>query len=64
MYVARDKDGDLWLYEKKPIKSELGVWQTDDENMHISSVNPVLFQEVSWEDEEPRELVLKPINKE
>lgn len=38
MWIARDKDGSLWLSVNKPTKDP-----------------------VQWEDEEPRELILKPI---
>lgn len=61
MYVARDKDGHLWLYEKKPLK-QLTYWISEDGDSQILDIN--LFPEVKWEDKEPRELVLKPIKEE
>lgn len=54
MWVARDKDGDLFCYEAKPCKG-LRFWMGDD-NVHLPDN---LFPEVKWEDEEPRELILK-----
>ena len=42
MYIARDKDGDLYLYKKQPVKYS----------------ESSLFPEVKWEDEEPTEVEL------
>ena len=61
MYVARDKDGHLCLYEKKPIKQP-EHWACVSGDCQILDLN--LFPEVKWSDEEPRELVLKPIKEE
>ena len=61
MYVARDKDGDLWLYEKKPLKQP-EHWVCVSGDFQILDLN--LFPEVKWSDKEPRELVLKPIKEE
>ena len=61
MWIARDKDGDLWLYEKKPLKQpEYQEYVGGD--CQILDIN--LFPEVKWSDPEPRELVLKPIKEE
>ena len=63
MWIARDADGSLWLYNEKPIKgrytwlSNLGIGQQ-------FRLNEGLFPKVQWSDEEPRELVLKPIKEE
>lgn len=56
MWLARDKDGHLWLYEKKPIKQPV-YWVCVSGDCQTLDLN--LFPEVKWEDEEPRELVLK-----
>lgn len=61
MYVARDEDGELWLYEKKPEKI-LHSWAA--KCGWFSALPSFALPEVKWEDEEPRELVLKPIKKE
>lgn len=61
MYVARDEDGHLWLYEKKPIKKP-EYWVCVGGYFQV--LNPDLFPEVKWEDEEPRELILKPVKEE
>lgn len=60
MYVARDENGKLWLYEKKPLKQP-EYWACVSGDCRPLDLN--LFPEVKWEDEEPRELVLKPIKK-
>lgn len=58
MWIARDKDGDLWLYEKKPLKQS-EYWEYVGGDCRILDIN--LFPEVKWSDPEPRELVLKLI---
>ena len=60
MWIARDADGSLWLFEEKPYKDKY-VWYNDSTNYRI---NERLFPEVKWSDKEPRELVLKPIKEE
>lgn len=60
MWIARDEDDSLWLFEEKPYKDKY-VWYNDAIQYRI---NERLFPEVKWEDEEPRELILKPIKEE
>lgn len=66
MWIARDKNGLLYIYNHKPSKGkEVWIENPKDEgtySMHIISKD--CFPEVKWEDKEPRELVLKPINEE
>ena len=62
MWIARDAYGDLWLYEEKPFK-ENNHWKSSDGDCE-PMINNDWFPEVSWEDEEPRELILKPMNEE
>ena len=60
MWIARDENGDLYLFKKKPYKIEYcghGYWINGVSRSHIS--DKTLFPEVKWEDEEPRELILK-----
>lgn len=57
MWIARDKDGSLWLSVNKPTKDPV-QWVGGG---IIFLVDPNAFPEVQWEDEEPRELILKPI---
>lgn len=65
MWIARDKDKRLWLYEIKPIKgdTEWVITSTTAGYCRIDEDDLDEFEDVKWEDEEPRELVLKPINK-
>ena len=48
-FIARDKDGRLFLYETKPWRGEL-VWKYTDSGIRIFKE---LFNFVKWEDEEP-----------
>lgn len=49
--VARDQDGELWLYFDEPTKHEdIGVWRA---NGNCVKVYPERFSSVRWEDEEP-----------
>lgn len=64
MWIARDKNGSLWLYNEKPIKFRDGTWKGQTEFVRTSKMSEDLFPEVKWEDKEPRELVLKPIKEE
>lgn len=63
MWIARNSNGTLWIFDEKPFKT------TDTWECFISGNCQVLndddwFPEVKWEDEEPRELILKPIKEE
>ena len=59
MWIARDKNGLAFIYVNKPCKAgDKGFWEGYDYYINIPSE---CFPEVKWEDEEPRELVLKPI---
>lgn len=62
MYIARNRSGELSIFEEKPVKTSY-VWVSDKGAWDILS-NDSNFQEVKWEDDEPRELILKPINEE
>ena len=65
MYVARDKNRMLYVFEEKPIKNkDFENWTPLSADENFMEINPNLFPEVKWEDEEPRELVLKPIKEE
>ena len=55
MWIARDKDGLLHLFEKKPIKTIYG-WYSPE---LVSTLPSYVFPEVQWSDPEPRELILK-----
>lgn len=51
MWIARDKDQTLWLFENKPIK-ENDVWNCSDHiSAYIKISDKTLFPELKWEDE-------------
>ena len=60
-WIARDIDGEVCLYENKPIKTDF-QWMTGDE---FGRYFPVLESDLSeginpkWEDDEPIEVNLK-----
>ena len=58
MWVVGDEDGFLFAYRRKPYKSvnHLGTWNCSSECVTLPEE---WFPEVKWEDEEPRELILK-----
>lgn len=59
MYLARDKDGDLYLYQKRPVKYDgLEAWVSEDYFENLAKLDPSLFPDVKWEDEEPTEVEL------
>lgn len=57
LYIARDEDGYLALYSKKPIKSE-SVWRVDLHGQEFMLPEHE-FPEVRWEDTEAREVEIK-----
>lgn len=72
MYVARDEDGEVFIYKTKPNKrKDLGMWEEDidelddysppvrisNESIFPKSINP------KWEDLEPIEVKLVRKNK-
>lgn len=61
MWIARDKGGSLYIYENKP-KKDLYGWVV--KCGWLSNVPSYEFPEVKWSDEEPRELISKPIKEE
>ena len=53
-YIARDKDGELYIYKHKPIKDQI-LWllQTaDDRECKLQLFNH-LFKFINWDDDEP-----------
>lgn len=53
-WVAREKDGRLYLYLSPPIKRSRQWLQ--DINTYCLKIDRDLFPEVKWEDEEPTEV--------
>lgn len=60
MWIARDKNGSLWLSVNKPTKDSV-QWVGGG---MIFLVDPNAFPEIRWEDKEPRKVILKLINEE
>lgn len=59
MYIARNRDGELSIFEEKPVKTAY-VWVSDKDAWDILS-DDSKFPEVRWEDDEPRKLVLNSL---
>lgn len=61
MWMARDKNGSLYLYKNKPQKNEKqGLWRTDGAlNLIKIGCGGFDIPEVQWEDEEPTEVILR-----
>lgn len=58
MYIARDKDGSLYLFRTRPAKyDKQNIWLEKPMNSMIK-LDSSLFPEVKWEDEEPTEVLL------
>lgn len=53
-YIARDKNGQIWAFKSKPIKSEINeVWMSNDWHIRIDDK---LYPDVKWEDKDPTKL--------
>lgn len=57
MWVARNKDGWLVLFESKPVRGE-GFWYTNSRDDDSMPINSSLFPDLKWEDE-PIEVEIK-----
>ena len=56
MWLARDKDGDLAMYELKPFKDErAGQWTVGGQYVFLPDN---WFPEVKWSDDEPTKVKL------
>lgn len=53
MYITRDGNGNIFLYDAEPEKSKSAPWWTGRGMCHMGMFNK-LFQFVQFEDEEPR----------
>jgi hypothetical protein len=53
MYITRDGNGNIFLYDVEPEKSNSAPWWTGRGMCHMNMFNK-LFQFVQFEDEEPR----------
>lgn len=69
MWIARNENGTLYAFDSKPIKSKRlkGYWTYDTgpnyqlDDRYAINLPKKCFPEIKWSDEEPRELILKPI---
>lgn len=52
MYIVRDGNGNIFLYDEEPQKSESSPWWTGRGMCHMGMFNK-LFQFVQWEDSTP-----------
>ena len=52
MYIVRDGNGNIFLYDEEPQKSESAPWWTGRGMCHMVMFNK-LFQFVQWEDSTP-----------
>ena len=64
MWIARDKNGSLYVFVSRPYKNykTLSWDKTGGYDEEVMSIDSDLYPEVKWKDEEPRELILKPVN--
>lgn len=55
MWIARNKDGSLWICNTKPIrtsdKGNKGYWEYDDFDGILEIKDKSLFSDLTWEDE-------------
>ena len=63
LYLARDKNGMLGCYSVKPTKGET-KWLTGLIKNFVGFVYSDEYDNIKWEDEEPRELIFKSIKDE
>ena len=49
IWLARDKDGNLWGYSPKPIRKEEVFVSASQDNRIIISMPNDHFQEITWE---------------
>ena len=54
VWIARDKDGDLFIYSSAPFKGEY-IWSPQSTNINTMESKSDKFPTVKWEDDEPTE---------
>ena len=57
IWIARDKEGGLWVYPDKPIRLT-NRFESEDVLADYFPINSKLYPEVTWENS-PKELVVK-----
>ncbi len=55
-WIARDNGGSLCVYESKPFKTDMYIWNNMTNVYKSLSVFKHLFQFVKWEDKEPHNI--------
>ena len=58
LWIARDKDGSLYMFDVKPIKNNEGIWVFGEQPCYSIKLPQTWFNSVKWEDDEPRRLSL------
>lgn len=61
MWIARDRDGETYLYELQPIKREGYFINNRGDNTNIYLGNKEVYPEVTWENS-PKQVELKIID--
>lgn len=56
MWIARDSNGELWLYTKKPVKNRDENWVFSEEIGNCLKMDEADFPGVHRTDEEPTEV--------
>lgn len=52
-WIARDKDGKVFVYDRKPTKTKSDNWDCTMYCRKLDALNQSLFDQILWEDEEP-----------
>lgn len=62
-WIARDRSGELRIYNSKPIKNErLGIWQSEDGSEYGERISDNIIrshfniESLEWKDIEPKEI--------
>ncbi|AJY71792.1 hypothetical protein RW64_20730 [Geobacter sulfurreducens] len=51
MYLARDKNNDLYLFNERPVRGNECWWAEKGVDGTYLRLNPALYPEISWETE-------------
>lgn len=54
-WIARDKNGSLYLYERKPTYTQYGFWYGLG-NQELITNEENLFADIKWTDDEPTKI--------
>lgn len=52
-WIAKDKDGRVFVYDGKPIKTKSYSWDCSKYCRKLDALNQSIFDQIHWEDEEP-----------